>query len=773
MDRVSEILYLYEDDVESFADGGRIGLRRGSKPLYQNVEGQPHIKRHPVSKKYLVTRSVMRDGKTTSQYKGGIDDLDEAITVRDTFVKDLPVETTAATNIRTKKGKGKLDTKELQKASKFFYKRGEISSPNYLDLKEAELKKVYDNVSGGATPGKFSKTTIFDPLKKSAQNKILKQFPDANFELYKYGFSSQADKQTFDAVNDFVERGYKPAFHNIKNLPKKTQDIIIEAFGKEATDAGIELKFGPGRKFGITPKENKQVYTMIQNFIQNTGKEHPYAFSFEKPENWIIAQMARASKNNPDVYKVLKNDAGKIIGASENGVKYYHANSKIGNAITNHPEAKKISKFVSVAKNAKASIPQSLMKMFPKGFDTNLLRGDRAYNDLLQWLDNSKGRRITANAINVHHAGAGGVGGNPSLAKDLQLLTRQDNITAEVIKNQILNNDFSRVQELKDKGIRLNVGGKEYGAGFETAKKGLKRIETQSAATLSERLKADPELKGFKKFLEQTLTPKHQQLIKRQFCPGNKDGLTAGTCPIEEAMDNMIKQTNDVKRGAVKGAEAARIANKASKVARFGTGAGLAKVLGPYGLAAEALFEVAMAVPGYARGESGKRLLGDSLLGLIPGVGQSAEEEFDEYATKAGMSELEQQKIKDANRFLELNDALPLAYKNIGKGGRGDPLKGAKNFERLYNEYSPLYDQFVGGPPSESVSTVLAEQDRINQQIAEDKAERAEKRNIAGEEDFMAAGGGIAGIRRPGAIPPESGPQPQGLENLKYYVTNT
>ena len=35
------------------------------------------------------------------------------------------------------------------------------------------------------------------------------------------------------------------------------------------------------------------------------------------------------------------------------------------------------------------------------------------------------------------------------------------------------------------------------------------------------------------------------------------------------------------------------------------------------------------------------------------------------------------------------------------------------------------------------------------------------------------AGGGIAGIRRPEAIPPESGPQPQGLENLKYYVTNT
>ena len=44
-----------------------------------------------------------------------------------------------------------------------------------------------------------------------------------------------------------------------------------------------------------------------------------------------------------------------------------------------------------------------------------------------------------------------------------------------------------------------------------------------------------------------------------------------------------------------------------------------------------------------------------------------------------------------------------------------------------------------------------------------DEARRREER----------AGGGIAGIRRPNAIPPESGPNSQGLENLKYYVTNT
>ena len=263
------------------------------------------------------------------------------------------------------------------------------------------------------------------------------------------------------------------------------------------------------------------------------------------------------------------------------------------------------------------------------------------------------------------------------------------------------------------------------------------------------------------------LNTKQQQLIKNQFCPGNKVGGPPGSCDISEAMDNMIKQTNAVKQGVVKGPEATRIANKAAKVARFGTGRALAKVLGPIGLAGEAVFEVAMAVPGYARGESGKRLLGDSILGLIPGVGQSAEEEFAEYATKDGMSKLDQQKIKDVNRFLELNDALPLAYKNITKGGRGDPSKGAKTFNKLYNEFSPLYNQFVGGPPSESASTAFAEQQRINDLINADKAIRAKQRDTAMDQDFMAAGGGIAKMAgdRSGP-PPQSGPNSQGLQGL-------
>ena len=471
-----------------------------SKP-YKFVKGEPFIKYNGTS--YLVTRSVMRDGKTTQQYQGKIKSLTEAKKVRARFIKEIPVQTVAESNIK-RRGATKIDTKELNKSARFFYKRGEVSSPYYSELPVgAERKKIYDNVRKGATPGKFSKETIYTPLKKSQQNKILKFFPDADFDTYKFGFNPKQDTQNYNAVSEFAKRGYKPAYYNVPDLPKKTQNLIIEAFGKQAEEAGTPLSFGKGRKFGVTAGENNFLRQRIANFIQNTGKTYPYAFSFaDYPQNWIIQQMERASKNNPN-YDVIKNTDGKIIGAIEDGVEYYHAASKIGNTITNHPEAGKISKIVDIAKKAKSSVPVSLSKMLPKGFDTNLIQGNQGYSDLLRWLDNSEGRRVVQNAIQLHHAGKGAVTGSPALAKDIQLLTFNDNLRAESIRTQILKNDLSGVQELKDKGIRLNVGGKEYGAGFETPEAGLRRIEKQAGMQLTERLKVDPKLSSLEGFLKQ------------------------------------------------------------------------------------------------------------------------------------------------------------------------------------------------------------------------------------------------------------------------------
>ena len=52
---------------------------------------------------------------------------------------------------------------------------------------------------------------------------------------------------------------------DVKDLPKKTQDLIVEAFGKEAEQAGTPLEFGKGRKFGITKKEYLECEDKFRN----------------------------------------------------------------------------------------------------------------------------------------------------------------------------------------------------------------------------------------------------------------------------------------------------------------------------------------------------------------------------------------------------------------------------------------------------------------------------------------------------------------------------
>ena len=65
-----------------------------------------------------------------------------------------------------------------------------------------------------------------------------------------------------------------------------------------------------------------------------------------------------------------------------------------------------------------------------------------------------------------------------------------------------------------------------------------------------------------------------------------------------------------------------------------------------------------------------------------------------------------------------------------------------------------------------------AEQEDIDamNKIKQEDLIRKQQRDIEMPMDFMAAGGGIASIRRPNAIPPESGPTPQGLPSMYNRV---
>ncbi len=651
----------------------------------------------------------------------------------------------------------------------------------------------------GSRPG-YAKP-IDNPLTKNQKQKVIKAFPDVKFDFDtypKYGvkkYLTGDDRKTnkdYTKVDRFTKKGFtleqgkglstrgKVYQDRGKRLSVKDQEKIKSLF---ELPSGEEWDFKT-HKYGIKQAGRENLLVRMARVVKEK-KPWKIAADVGSPKGWMLLQMNRVYENekkakvkNPTYKPVFKeiNGVNRIIGFKDNtsagqGKTYYGLDKYSKKNATDwvqHGDYKQNVKLFDIAKrsnNAPNEVITGLLN--DKGF-----KGKVTLNNLVNFLSGVEATSPAAikNAIVRHHNSGVAFG---SATNDLSLTTQIINkkiVEAEqrIRSGNVLPED---VQLLKNNNIFVRGSdGKLYGAGKKSAIGQFKQIESDVASALG----SGVDFKGNKfnnKQLKKYLNPQLEKQIKIQFCTNFKGG-PPGSCDISEAMDNMLKQTNAVKQGAIKGTEATRIANKASKVVRFGTGAGLAKFLGPLGLGAEAVFEVGMAVPGYARGESGKRLLGDSILGLIPGVGQSAEEEFDEYATKSGMSDLEQQKIKDANRFLELNNALTTAS-NVGVlegrgAGRGGENQALKLFEKQYNEYEPLYNQFVGGPPSESASTALAEQQRINDLINEDKAIRAEQRDIAMDEDFMAAGGGIAKEAgdRSGAMTRSMNPDSQGLSYL-------
>ena len=199
---------------------------------------------------------------------------------------------------------------------------------------------------------------------------------------------------------------------------------------------------------------------------------------------------------------------------------------------------------------------------------------------------------------------------------------------------------------------------------------------------------------------------------------------------------------------------------------------------------------VPFAVGDYAAGKSWKRILGNATdYGFGPILGQSEQEEF-EAALPEGSAAPQRRNIMELGERL---DRMEQQKVNPGYGRIGYRAKAPEQRQKVYDdtfaEYVRNMQPFLR-PSPHLEDGQFYDQDLMNKaeqqdiatmkKIALQDAERVEKRNPDYYEDFYASGGrayymggGIAGIRRPGAIPPESGPQPQGLENLKYYVTNT
>jgi hypothetical protein len=83
-------------------------------------------------------------------------------------------------------------------------------------------------------------------------------------------------------------------------------------------------------------------------------------------------------------------------------------------------------------------------------------------------------------------------------------------------------------------------------------------------------------------------SPLFKKLMK--FCPKSNGG-EAGVCTIQEAMDGLVKESEQFKSGKMNDAQAKKTAQKIRAVTRVGTGTTLAGLLGPYGLAGEVVID--------------------------------------------------------------------------------------------------------------------------------------------------------------------------------------
>ena len=124
-------------------------------------------------------------------------------------------------------GSGKFSLAERNRITRLKYPK----YTSYLDLlkkEPAKAKTVMANLQYASVAGsKIKKKTKFTPLTTIQQNKILAEFPNANFDNGRLGFNAQTDQTRYQQVKRFIKRGYKPKF---KKIPLKLQEEIKQKY---------------------------------------------------------------------------------------------------------------------------------------------------------------------------------------------------------------------------------------------------------------------------------------------------------------------------------------------------------------------------------------------------------------------------------------------------------------------------------------------------------------------------------------------------------------
>jgi hypothetical protein len=661
------------------------------------------------------------------------------------------------------------------------------------------------------------RTGFKDGLTVKQQQKIVEAFPgqEFNFDEYKYGVPKRKKPHQRTVINPewtkidrFKKKGFttemgkglntrgEPYQKEGKRLSIKDQNKIMAKY--DLPEGVKEWDFSkPGQKYGF--KQGEKHKNLVKRMAQTVADKKPWtlAADFGGAKGWMLAQMERVYKNEkkapktrPGVKKFTYtpiyeeiNGVDRIIGFKDNtkaggGKAYYGLNKytkKGAGDWTKHGDWKLNNKLIDISKrsgNAPNDVITGLLK--DRGFKN--LDGKLKLNHLIHFLSGTKGtsKEMLKNAVVRHHNSGVAFG---SATDDLSLTTQTINkkitgIEERIRANKILPDD---IQTLKNNNVYVRHQGKLYGSGSKTAIGQFKQIESSVAKALDTGIdfagnKFDN--KKMLKFFKDAGIP----------CIKGEGGQCTSITDYQKGYNKLVQEAADGKGSA----KAIQKLDKFTKGMRALTGA--AKWTG-YGLLAEAGFMVPFAIGDYAAGKSWKRIVGNATdYGFGPILGQSEQEEFEAALPKgsAAVQAEEVLRIGDEINRMEKQKVNP-GYGRVGYRQKAEDAR-QNVYDDKFAEYVRNMQPFLRPSPhleggqfydQELFNKAMTEGAEAREAIADREAKTKERRSAMDafdEEIFQYkgyAGGGIASIRRPNAIPPESGPQPQGLENLKYYVTNT
>ena len=259
-------------------------------------------------------------------------------------------------------------------------------------------------------------------------------------------------------------------------------------------------------------------------------------------------------------------------------------------------------------------------------------------------------------------------------------------------------------------------------------------------------------------------------------CLKGLGGQCNSIADYQKGFNQLVKEAADGKGSAA----AIKKLGNFTKSMRAITGA--AKWTG-YGLLAEAGFMVPFAIGAYAAGESWKRILGNATdYGFGPIFGQSEQEEF-EAALPEGSAAPQRRKVYELGERLDRLEQQPFMPQGRIGMDKARREKSAQNvYEGILDEYilnmqpflrtsphleeSRYYDQYLMNKAEQEDIATMKKLEEERQARIDERTERGIIANKNWQSQVPYAGGGMVGIRKPSAIPPESGPMSQGLRSL-------